>query len=369
MENRNIIFLDCTSDKNHETIKNKAVGASEYQFYQLVEQMSKNNHHPIFCYNLCDEGSSFNNINIHYKSQKKELDDYRFHDNCRIIVQRFYPWEEHIKSKLDNQHIFFWIHDLPDYMVFVGRNDDLIHFYSREREKYRQYLLDNFVNKKNITFILNSHHCKNLIIDYLKSFGLEIEDHRMKVIYNILYEDELRSTYEKQIPVQKNKIVYASAWTKGIEDIIRLFEYIHSKNPHFVLELMNPGYGMENYVHLKQDLIKRFPNNIKIHEALSKKQYGEVIKSALCVLSSKFNETFGCVFAESYYLGTPVIADFRSGAVKEIIDNNFVVNYDDPNEVFSKINFLVENRDHKKIFLSKKFALDNVFHIWKHTLQ
>ena len=132
---------------------------------------------------------------------------------------------------------------------------------------------------------------------------------------------------------------------------------------------MNPGYGMENYVHLQEELKQRFPNNIIIHEPLSKKQYSEVIKSALCVLSSKFDETYGCVFAESYYLGTPVIADIRSGAVKEIIDNNFIVNFDEPQEVFSKINHLVSIRDNKKIYLSKKFSLKKIFPIWTKTLQ
>ena len=366
MENKNLVFLDCTSDKNHISIKNRAIGASEYQFYQLIENFSKKNHHPIYCYNLCEEGSFHHNI--HYNNQKY-LINYHFHENCRIIIQRFFPWEQHITSRIENQKIFFWIHDIPDYMVFVGRNDNLIDYYKSNREKFQGYLREHFIYKKNITFILNSYHCKNLLVDFLKSFDLELEENRMMVIYNILYENELRSTYETQIPLQKNKIVYASAWTKGIEDIIRLFEYIHSRNPHFVLELMNPGYGMEKYVHLKQDLLQRFPNNIKIHEALSKKQYSEVIKSALCVLSSKFNETYGCVFAESYYLGTPVIADFRSGAVKEIIDNNFIVNYDDPNEVYTKINYLVGIRDDKKIHLSKKFALNNVFPIWTRTLE
>lgn len=366
MENRNLIFIDCTSDKNHITIKNQAGGASEYQFYQLIEHFSKNNNHPIFCYNLCEHITRYNNI---IYNNQKYLDNYDFHDNCRIIIQRFYPWEEYLRNKLENHSLFIWIHDLPDYMVFVGRNDNIINYFKKEQEKYKEYLKDTFINKKNTSFILNSYHCKKLIIDYFKSYDLEIEDDRMIVIYNVLYEDELRETYEKQISVQKKKIVYASAWQKGIDDIIRIFDYIHSKDKSFILELMNPGYCMENYVHLKEELQQRFPNNIIIHEPLSKKRYSEVIKSALCVLSSKFNETYGCVFAESYYLGTPVIADIRSGAVKEIIDNNFIVNFDDPKEVFSKINYLVSTRDKKKIFLSKKFSLNYVFPIWAKTLQ
>lgn len=366
MENRNLVFLDCTSNKNHQTIMNKAGGASEYQFYQLIKHFSKNNHNPIFCYNYSEDIISFDNITY---LNKNNLENYNFHDNCRIIIHRFYPWEINVKNKLESHSLFIWIHDLPDYMIFVGRNDYMINYYKKEQEKYREYLKNNFINKKNITFILNSHHCKKLILDYFKSYNLVIDNKRMIVIYNILYEDELREAYEKQISVQKKKIVYASSWSKGIDDIIRIFDYIHERDKNFILELMNPGYGMENYVHLQEELKQRFPNNIIIHEPLSKKQYSEVIKSALCVLSSKFNETYGCVFAESYYLGTPVIADIRSGAVKEIIDNNFIVNFDDPQEVFSKINHLVSIRDNKKIYLSKKFSLKKIFPIWAKTLQ
>ena len=57
-------------------------------------------------------------------------------------------------------------------------------------------------------------------------------------------------------------------------------------------------------------------------------------------MAPRFPETFGCVFAESYYLGVPVIADIHSGAVKEIIDNEYIVDYDYPEKVYEKIQSL-----------------------------
>jgi hypothetical protein len=47
MTNQKIIFLDITCDKNHHSIKKKAVGASEYQFYNLIQILS--NKYEITC--------------------------------------------------------------------------------------------------------------------------------------------------------------------------------------------------------------------------------------------------------------------------------------------------------------------------------
>ena len=78
--------------------------------------------------------------------------------------------------------------------------------------------------------------------------------------------------------------------------------------------------------------MNKYSDNIIIHGPVNKEQYTKIIKESLVVLTTTFQETYGCVFAESYYLGTPVIADYRSGGVKEIIDNNYIVNFDNKKE-------------------------------------
>ena len=132
---------------------------------------------------------------------------------------------------------------------------------------------------------------------------------------------------------------------------------------------MHPGYGMEKYENYKYYLLKKFPNNIIIKDTLTKDKYSEIIKESLCVLSSRFNETFGCVFAESYYLGTPVIADVGSGAVKEIIDNYFIVDYNNKEQVFNKIKEISYKRDFMNIQLPEKFLFNENFNKWKSILQ
>ena len=96
----------------------------------------------------------------------------------------------------------------------------------------------------------------------------------------------------------------------------------------------------------------------------SKENYCNIIKSSLCVLSPKFIETFGCVFAESYYLGTPVIADINTGAVKEIIDNSYIVDYDNIDEVYDKIKYIQDNRENICPILDEKMMFNYNFNIW-----
>jgi glycosyltransferase involved in cell wall biosynthesis len=192
----------------------------------------------------------------------------------------------------------------------------------------------------------------------MNKYDINIEKYRLNIIYNILYENEFLDIKNKYIERNFNNIVYASAWQKGIEKIIEIFDYIININNNIKLILMSPGYDLENYREYIDFLNNKYPNNIIILGSLNKEKYAEIIKSSLCVLSSTFEETFGCVFSESYYLGIPVIADFRSGAVKEIIDNNFIVNYDNCEEVYEKILFLQNNSSNINIKLNDIFLKD-----------
>ena len=70
---------------------------------------------------------------------------------------------------------------------------------------------------------------------------------------------------------------------------------------------------------------------------------------------------------ESYYLGTPVIADCRSGALKEFIDNKFIINYENPIEFLQRINELKKERP--KIQLADKFKLEYNINLWKKILE
>lgn len=113
-------------------------------------------------------------------------------------------------------------------------------------------------------------------------------------------------------------------------------------------------------------LKNKYPNNIIIYGPVNKSLYCELIQNSGCVLAPSFPETFGCVFSEAYYLGTPVICDVKSGAVKEIIGKDNVVNYKNFNEVYNKIITKIESNE--KIELDEKFMLNYNLTIWKKLL-
>jgi glycosyltransferase involved in cell wall biosynthesis len=127
---------------------------------------------------------------------------------------------------------------------------------------------------------------------------------------------------------------------------------------------MSPGYEYDNYKNSIDQLKNMFKNRILILGPKNKYEYSKIIKQSLCVLSPPFPETFGCVFSESYYLGTAVIADIQSGAVSEIIDNNNIINYNTPNIVLEKLKQLRENSENISVKIDPKFLIDDILNKW-----
>jgi hypothetical protein len=67
-------------------------------------------------------------------------------------------------------------------------------------------------------------------------------------------------------------------------------------------------------------------------------------------------------------LGTPVIADYRSGAVAEHLDPKFVLDYDNPEEVLYKLDWLKRERHNLNITLDSKYMLEENMNRWKKIL-
>jgi glycosyltransferase involved in cell wall biosynthesis len=218
-----------------------------------------------------------------------------------------------------------------------------------------------------LNFICNSFMCKHLFEKYLSNFNIKIDENRIQIIYNILYNQEL-VIEDDDIQINENNIVYASAWQKGIEKVISVFDYIFNKNNNITLTLMSPGYDYHNFQDYKKMLEEKYKNNIIILGPTKKNEYAKIIKSSCCVLSSAVYETFGCVFAETYYLGTPVIGDINSGAVVEIIGKENIVNYNNPEEVYNKFIDIKNNRNKLNIKLDDKFYLDFNIKLWLNVL-
>jgi len=358
-----IVVIDHTCDRTHNNIKNRAIGGSEYQLYNLLYHLSLVKK-SISCFNyIHGRDNIIDNINY---SNFETIKDIEFNSKNIFIVHRFYPIEKYIREKIKNNKTFIWIHDITDSCIFLGNDAEAIEYYKNNPNIYKDFLLNTFLKNKKIHFIFNSNHCKYLFIDYLKKYNINFDIRRYNVIYNILYKEEFENIGNPTL--NPYNIVFASSWQKGLDKIVYLFEHILKFNNNYKLIIMSPGYGIDNNKEYITELKSRFENNIIIHGSLPKKEYAEILKSSLCVMTSVFNETFGCVFAESYYLGTPVIADKKSGAVKEIIDNSYIVDYENIPQVIEKIDSIRIIREYLNIKLNNKFLFDENFLMWKSIL-
>ena len=349
-----LIFIDPTSMNTHLTIKNRSIGASEYQFYNLIEILSK--YFKIKCFYNGKETKvvddiEYDSLHINFINTEISNDDV-------FIIQRFLPdLKSEIYNKIKNNKIYIWNHDLIAKGIFYwscnneeknkGNNDDY----------FKSNVLNEYFTNKNINYIFVSKTIKNDFKNFTSNYGYYFENNRLHYIYNILYEDEFLDIKNSEIKCNKYLLTYASALHKGIEKIIPIFDKLLKLDNNFILQIMTPGYEWAKWQDYLLKLKNQYGENIIIVGPVDKLNYAKNIKESLCVFSGTFYETFGCVFAESYYLETPVIADNRSGAVKEIIDNNYIMNYDNYDNVIEKILYLKNNRDEIKITLDEKFML------------
>ncbi len=344
-----IVFIDFTCNLTYNDIADKPIGGSEYQFYNLIFNIAK--YTKIICYNKISNNCESNNIE--YKNYDN-LSNNSINSNDIIVIQRLFPDIEMLNIFKKNK-IYIWLHDYDFKSVFFQ-------FQKNKNHEDNCALLE-YIANNNIHFIFNSEFTKKYFNVNFSLNKMNINDDRQNIIYNILYTNIF---CKNNYAIEEKTLVYASAWNKGIKQIVEIFEYILLKDSSFKLILMSPGYEYENYKHYVVYLKNKFKNNIIIYGPLKKNMYFEILQKSSCVLAPSFPETFGCVFSESYFAGTPVICDIKSGAVKEIIGLKNVVNYNNKNDVYKKI--IERITSNEKIELDKKFLLDCNLTMWKNLL-
>lgn len=354
------IFIDTSTTLTHNDVTNKAIGASEYQFYNLLKNLAEKKE--VFCFNFNNNTQKIDNVNY---VNIQQIIPFQINENDIIVFQRFFPNDVNLLNKVINNKVYVWVHDLTCIEVFVGGNKQLTPQLHENPSSFKNNILGFFIDKPNVHFIFPSDAAKSVFVDFFEIYGYNIDSKRLNVIYNILYPDEFESVkISHDITFNKYQLVFASAWTKNIRDVIAVFDYIHSKNNQYKLVLMSPGWDTPLFVEYGRELKEKYGTSIEILGPQNKTSYAQVIQSSLCVLTSTFKETFGCVFAEAYYLGTPVIADIRSGGVCEIIDKDYVVDYRDLESVYQKVCQLSEIRGIMKVKLDEKFMMDMNIEKW-----
>jgi len=320
---------------NHNLILEKGYGNSEFKFYRLAKEIADKNYNTIICNTSVIKNDTEYIDNITYKSYKSLINGLIKVDNHDIfIIMRDFRNVQLLRKYYNNKFIV-WTGD-----YFTHKQP--CHFMNKDDALY-------ISNDINTTIVAVSKIHKKIIEDYFKSYN--INKFNITYIYNCVFTKHF---INKKYEINKNDIIFGSSWSKGLNKIIKLFDKLIKKHPNFKLLLMRPNYNLS--VVPDRDYIKLL-NTVDTKPELSK-----IIGSSLCVLTSEFFETFGNLFAESYYLNTPVIATHKKNGLHEIIDNSHICNLNNYDEFEKLILSFYNNRPF--VELNSQFYEENIINEW-----
>jgi glycosyltransferase involved in cell wall biosynthesis len=152
---------------------------------------------------------------------------------------------------------------------------------------------------------------------------------RVDYVYNPI-PDELAPS---DVIYDPTKLVFVSAPWKGFDMVLRAFEAVRRVMPDMRLHVATPGYAFDPSAYGGP-----CPEGVTFLGSLSHGDVIEELRSALCVFypANVFPETFGCVFAESHAVGTPVLAH-PFGAARELLGDDEFVDADDLTGVVDRV--------------------------------
>lgn len=330
------IYFVINCHYEHGSIINKGSGASELLFYLTAESLSK--HFNVIIYN---RDSPVKIDNIEYRFLENNMNpNIESINNSVVIVQR-------------NFGILIDLHKINPSNKYILWSHDYLNKGGHSLGDYDSSHVNNYFSKYNIQIVCVSHFHKNNILECLP-------DVNVTPIYNALFPEYFIK--KDDINYNKNTIIFASNWEKGLKKVLNIGKHYYNKNKDFKLILIKPGYcGWD------PDLTE-YPFIEKCGCIKNKNEYCKLLQSCLCVFSTSFPETFGCVFAEALHLGVPVIGDNSVKAgFHEIIPQEFMCNFNDPTEVIDRIENLRTNRPN--VALDRKFYDESVINEWVKLLE
>jgi len=324
---KNVYFIG-NIDENHQTILHSGSGASEFLFYLTAKHLSQHFHVTIIN-RFSHDPVSLDNIEYLFLYDDKQKVMKEIKDSVIVVQRDFDLLIELHKINPFNKYIL-WCHDF------------LYDSPCRSR-------INNYYHENNISVISVSHfHRKNImsLMPNVKIF----------LIYNALFEDNYKKN--EKIEYNKNSIIFASNWYKGLDRVLNIGErYYSKKNRNFRLVLIKPSYCT-----WEPDL-QKYPFVEILGTIKNRDEYSMLLQKHLCMFTTSYPETFGCTFAEALHLGLPVIGD-RSvvSGYHEIIEKEYLCNFTRIGKVIKKIEELRDNRPH--VTLNEKFYGTSVIQKW-----
>jgi hypothetical protein len=331
------IYFIINAESNHRKIINSGSGASEFLFYLTAYKLSK--YFNIIIFNR-DTPAIIDNIQYLFLPDNCIPDIENINNSVIIIQRHFQLLIELHKLNYSNKYIL-WSHDYFENNL----NHKLM------GSTYNASEINNYFYKNNINIIsVSDFHKKNI--------QCIMKDVNIVRIYNALFSDYYPNNINDNNEYNKNNIIFASNWGKGLNNVLKIGIEYYKKNSNFKLILLKPIYcDMELN-------ITNYPFINCIGTVKNKEEYCKILQNCLCVLTTSYSETFGCAFAEALHLNVPVIGDnsIKSG-FSEIIQSVHMCNFNNINEVINKIEEFHLNRP--IVTLDKKFYDEVIIDEWK----
>jgi len=205
-------------------------------------------------------------------------------------------------------------------------------------------------------FFCRTHFDKNFVLSHNKNANIYNINEAMNPVF---FESEWKVS-------NSNRILFVGYLIKrkGVENLIQSISIIKQEIPNILLYLI--GSGHEGYVNFLKDECKRL--GILQHVVfLGPKSAEEISKyhidSQIFALPSE-NENSPNSVAEAMVSGMPVIAT-DVGGISSMITNNktgILIRPNDPNELASKITFLLKNPDKRQELSENSKAIARARH-------
>lgn len=158
---------------------------------------------------------------------------------------------------------------------------------------------------------------------------------------------------------------------KGVDDLIDVFNMVHSKHPNYVLDIVGDGVELNNL----KDKVKNLEleKSVNFYGFQDKEYINNLLSKSTIYISTSHTESFGISILEAMSFGVScVIFDTARGALEFMVDNKngYVIGNRDKEEMTYKIIDLIENKNKRVQFgqyakkTSKKYSIENVKKQW-----
>lgn len=349
-----VVYFIINHAGNHVSVKEEGGGASEFLFYSIAEKLSH----------------SFNVI-VFNRDQPRQIDgiEYRFlPDNgipelpmqssgdcldAIVVVQRHFSTAIDVHKTYPQYKYVLWSHD---YLELNPKQQATVF------GRYPSNETDSYLAQHNIHVVCVSEFHKRNISSILPNAAVSY-------IYNGLFPEVF--TKESDVAYNRDRIIFCSAWQKGVDRVLEIGSKYRELNSEFELIMITPAYSeVTPWSGAKGGLIDwaDYPFVTVMGCIKSKEEYSRLVRGCLAVFSTSFPETFGCAFAEALHLGVPVIGDSSVDAgFREIIPKENMRDFRNHTEVIDLIEGLRTHRP--EVRLDDKFYSESVVARWRELLE